>query len=138
VLAVTDLTAPILRPRPSLSAYRDQPKARKAQKYRNKVTETADGRFDSEAEYRHWCYLRGLLMDGKIADLKRQVTFELAPAVMINRKKHPPLRYIADMTFTENGKLVVADVKGAVTPEFRIKRHLMATVHGIQIREIRA
>jgi hypothetical protein len=33
---------------------------------------------------------------------------------------------------------VVEDVKGAVTAEYRIKRHLMASVHGIEIREIRA
>lgn len=121
-----------------LTEYRDHPKARKNQKYRNRVTETADGRFDSEAEYRHWCHLKIRLRLGEITDLKRQVSFELAPAVVIHGRKRPPIRYIADMTYMEDGKHVVADVKGAITPEYRIKRHLMASVHGIEIMEILA
>lgn len=124
--------------RVSLTEYRDNPKARKHQKYRNKVTETPDGRFDSEAEYRHWCHLKRLQCVGEIADLRRQVVFELAPAVEIGGRKRPPLRYIADMVYVENGETVVADVKGAITPEYRIKRHLLKAVHGIEIKEIRA
>lgn len=122
----------------SLAEYRDNPKVRKHQKYKNKVTETDDGRFDSEAEYRHWCHLKIRLRLGEISNLRRQVVFELAPAVVIQGRKRPPLRYISDMVYEEAGKTVVADVKGAVTPEYRIKRHLMASVHGVEIREIRA
>lgn len=122
----------------SLAEYRDHPKARKHQKYSNKVTETPDGRFDSEAEYRHWCHLKIRQRVGEISGLKRQVVFELAPAVVIQGRKRPPLRYIADMQYQEGGKTIVADVKGAVTGEYRIKRHLMASVHGVEIREIRA
>lgn len=124
--------------RVSLVEYRDNPKARKHQKYSNKVTETPDGRFDSEAEYRHWCHLKIRQRVGEISDLRRQVVFELAPAVVIQGRKRPPIRYIADMTYTEGGKTVVADVKGAVTGEYRIKRHLLMSVHGIEILEIRA
>lgn len=124
--------------RPSLATYRDSPRARKHQKYRNRVTETQDGRFDSEAEYRHWCHLKLRLRAGEIADLRRQVVFELAPAVEIGGRKRPPLRYIADMVYVEDGETVVADVKGAITPEYRIKRHLLKAVHGIEIKEIRA
>jgi hypothetical protein len=124
--------------RVSLTEYRDHPKARKHQKYRNRVTETADGRFDSEAEYRHWCHLKIRQRVGEIKDLRRQVVFELAPAVQISGRMRPPLRYIADMVYVEDGETVVADVKGAVTPEYRIKRHLMKSVHGIDVKEIRA
>ena len=124
--------------RVSLVEYRDNPKARKHQKYRNRVTETADGRFDSEAEYRHWCHLKIRQRFGEITDLRRQVVFELAPAVEIGGRKRPPLRYVADMVYREGGEMVVADVKGAITPEYRIKRHLLKAVHGIEIREIRA
>lgn len=124
--------------RPSLATYRDSPRARKHQKYSNRVTETQDGRFDSEAEYRHWCHLKLRLRAGEISDLRRQVAFELAPAVVIGGRKRPPLRYVADMVYLEDGKQVVADVKGAVTDAYRIKRHLMATVHGIEVMEIRA
>ena len=123
---------------PSLNEYRDNPKARKHQKYCNRVTETEDGRFDSEAEYRHWCHLKIRQRVGEIKDLRRQVVFELAPAVVIQGRKRPALRYVADMVYVEDGETVVADVKGAVTPEYRIKRHLMASVHGIEVKEIRA
>ena len=122
----------------SLADMRDNPRQRKHQKYSNRVTETPDGRFDSEAEYRHWCHLKIRARLGEISDLRRQVVFELAPAVVIQGRKRQPLRYIADMTYTEDGKQVVADVKGAITDAFRIKRHLMMSVHGIEIREIRA
>lgn len=122
----------------SLAEYRDNPKQRKHQKYSNKVTETPDGRFDSEAEYRHWCHLKIRLRLGEISDLQRQVVFELAPAVVIQGRKRPPIRYIADMTFVEDGKMVVADVKGAITDAYRLKRHLMMSVHGVEIQEIRA
>ena len=123
---------------PSLFDCRDKPKSRKHQKYRNRITETEDGRFDSEAEYRHWCHLKLRLRAGEISELKRQVVFELAPSVVIQGRKRPALRYICDMTYREKGELVVADVKGAVTPEYRIKRHLLKAVHGIEVLEIRA
>lgn len=124
----------------SLAEYRDNPKQRRHQKYKNKVTETPDGRFDSEAEYRHWCHLKIRLRLGEITDLQRQVVFELAPAVVIQGRKRPPLRYVADMVYQDKAlaRTIVADVKGAITPEFRIKRHLMASVHGVEIQEIRA
>lgn len=137
--AMLDHIALVTTPtRISLAEYRDNPKQRRHQKYKNKVTETPDGRFDSEAEYRHWCHLKIRLRLGEITDLQRQVVFELAPAVVIQGRKRPPLRYVADMCFVEGGKRVVADVKGAITPEYRIKRHLMASVHGVEIQEIRA
>jgi hypothetical protein len=122
----------------TLAEYRDNPKSRKHQKYRNKVLETDEGRFDSEAEYRHWCHLKIRQRVKEITNLQRQVVFELAPSVVIQGRKRPPLRYVADMTYIEDGKTVVADVKGAVTDAYRIKRHLMASVHGVEIREIRA
>ena len=36
----------------------------------------------------------------------------------------------------ENGKQIVEDVKGKLTPVYIIKRKLMLHVHGIKIREI--
>lgn len=130
------------RPPPvSLLECRDNPKQRQHRKYRNEVITDADGtRFDSRAEHRRWHHLLLLQRAGQIRDLQRQVVFELAPAVSIAGRRRPSLRYVADMQYVDNatGKIVVEDVKGAVTPEYRIKRHLMASVHGIEIREIRA
>lgn len=133
-----EIRRPATGARVSLTEYRDNPKQRRHQKYRNRVTETPDGKFDSEAEYRHWCHLKLRLRAGEISNLERQVVFELAPAVVIQGRKRPALRYVADMRYVEDGKTIVADVKGAVTPEYRIKRHLMMSVHGVEIQEIRA
>lgn len=127
---------------PSLSDFRDSPKARSAQKYHNKRVETPDGlKFDSKAEHKFWCHLLIRQRAKEIFNLERQVVYELAPSVVIGDRKRPPLRYIADMRWNDGspkGPLVVADVKGAVTPEYRIKRHLLKAVHGIEILEIRA
>ena len=125
--------------RVSLTEYRDHPKARKHQKYRNRVTETADGRFDSEAEYRHWCHLKIRQRVGEITDLRRQVVFELIPA-----QKRPSggseraCNYIADFVYQEGGKTVCADVKGCATGEYIMKRKLMLHIHGVEVKEIRA
>lgn len=125
--------------RVSLVEYRDNPKARKHQKYRNRVTETADGRFDSEAEYRHWCHLKIRQRVGEISDLKRQVVFELIPA-----QKRPSggmeraCSYVADFVYQEGGKTVCADVKGCATGEYIMKRKLMLHIHGVEVKEIRA
>ena len=113
----------------------------RGQKYSNKRVTTDDGlTFDSRAEYRHWQHLCLLQRAGKIADLQRQVAFVLAPAVKLSGRTKPALRYIADFTYTdlETGQRVVADTKGAITDVWRIKRHLMMAVHGIEVVEIRA
>lgn len=49
----------------------------------------------------------------------------------------PALRYVADFVYWHNQKgcQVVEDSKGHLTDVYRIKRHLMATVHGIEILE---
>ena len=127
---------------PSLADYRDAPKARTAQKYHNHKVETADGlKFDSKAEHKFWCHLVIRQKAKEIFNLERQVVYVLAPSVVIGNRKRPALRYVADMRWNDgkpDGPLVVADVKGAVTPEYRIKRHLLKSVHGLDILEIRA
>lgn len=126
----------------SLLQYRDNPVMRKQQKYSNQKVVDPDGtKFDSKAEHKFWHHCKLRVRAREIFNLERQVVYVLAPGVTIAGKKRPPLRYVADMRWNEGsktGRLVVADVKGAVTPEYRIKRHLMASVHGIEILEIRA
>lgn len=75
---------------------------------------------------------------GMISDLRRQVEFELAPGVVINGRRRPPLKYIADFVYLEVGSTreTIEDVKGKVTEGYRIKRHLMASL-GFEIKEIR-
>jgi len=112
--------------------------APRRQKYANERVEIDGQAFDSKAEARYWGHLQIRLKAGEISNLRRQVPFELAPAVVIGGRKRPPLRYVADFVWEEGGKTVVADVKGAVPEAYRIKRHLLKAVHGIDILEIRS
>lgn len=119
----------------------------------NVKTRTSDGLvFDSLKEARRWEELLLLQKANKISDLQRQVVFELLPnqyetyeryskrglrledgVKLVERK----VDYIADFTYRdENGKLVVEDVKGMKLPEYKIKRKLLYSVHGIKITEI--
>ena len=76
-----------------------------------------------------------LQKSGVLIDLREQVVFELAPSVVIQGRKRPPLRYIADFAYSRDGVEVVEDVKGVLTSVYRIKRHLLKHVHGIDILE---
>ena len=106
-------------------------------KHRNIKVKVREQQFDSKRELHAWMILCDRQRRGEISDLQRQVSFELAPAVDLGEKRmKPPLRYIADFTYQESGALVVADAKGLATAAYRIKKHLMATVHGIVIKEI--
>ena len=105
-------------------------------KYHNKKI-TRDGEtFDSQKEYRRFCELRLLERAGRIADLQRQVKFELIPSQRIDGKVvERACVYVADFVYTEDGKKIVEDTKGVRTADYIIKRKLMLWVHGIQIRE---
>ncbi|WP_454056880.1 DUF1064 domain-containing protein [Cupriavidus sp. Marseille-Q8015] len=109
-------------------------------KYGNQATvDSAGVKHDSGREAKRWRVLATLQHAGVIRDLQRQVYFVLAPAVDLGEKrKKPALRYKADFVYVEcaTGKRVVEDAKGMRTPEYRIKKHLMATVHGIIIQEV--
>lgn len=109
-------------------------------KYRNQVVETEEGRFDSKAEHRFWCRLKQMMLAKLVRDVRRQVVYELAPSVIVAKRKRPALRYVADFVYYDCTQKheIVADVKGAVTAEYRIKRHLMKSVHDIDILEIKS
>ena len=128
--------------RPSVTAMRDNPaeRQRRTQKYGNEKVKDADLTFDSKAEHKRWQYLAMLERAGEIRDLRLQVAFELIPAqVSPSGKKERPTVYLADFVYTDRaGCQVVEDVKGAVTPEFRLKRKLMLWRHGIEVKEVRS
>jgi hypothetical protein len=110
-------------------------------KYRNQKVEIDGITFDSRKEARIWFELVKMQDQGLISDLRRQVYFELAPAVKLDGepKMKPPLRYQADFVYVEDGELIVSDCKSAITrrhPLYRAKKHLLATVLGLQIREV--
>ena len=108
-------------------------------KYLNKKTHFNGLLFDSKGEASRYGELLILERMGEIKDLKRQVTFELAPAVKFasEARKKPALRFVADFTYRDKDNLlVVEDFKSPVTAAtdgFRIKRHLMKSVHSIDV-----
>ena len=64
--------------------------------------------------------------------------YALAPAVILNGRKKPAMRYYADAVYVEDGQEVVEDTKSPVTrrdPQYRMKIHLMKSVLGIDVRE---
>ena len=113
----------------------------KRNKY-NAVKIEKDGvKFDSQKEYKRYIELTAQMQRGEIQGLQCQVKFELAPKVKIAGEKRakPALRYYADFTYLSNGRLIVEDVKSAATRKlasFRNKKHLMKSVHGIDVIEI--
>lgn len=100
-------------------------------KYGNKKTEVEGMKFDSKKEAKRYKELRLLLKSGEIGFLARQVQYEL------NEGGSHSLIYIADFQYTtKEGELIVEDVKGVLTREFKKKRMLMKKIHGIDIKII--
>ena len=94
-------------------------------KYRNKKTIIDGIKFDSIAEGRRYKELK-LLEEGKyITELKLQPKFELQAKYDNNKGEHiRAITYKADFSYIENGRLVVEDVKGMETKEFKLKKKL--------------
>lgn len=115
--------------------------SRKKPKYGNTAT-THDGiKFDSKKEANRYKVLKVLEQKGLIQDLQNQVRFVLAKAVRFSNesKAKTELRYYADFTYIRDGVLIVEDVKSVITrkkAEYRIKKHLMMSVHGLEISEV--
>lgn len=96
-----------------------------------------DEKFDSRAEMRRYGQLLMLLKAKEITGLSRQISFGLAPSAIVAGKKKRPLTYRADFVYIDNkGNMIIEDVKGHITAVYVIKRHLMKTVHGIDILEV--
>lgn len=90
---------------------------------------TMDGiLFDSRAEMTRYVHLRMLERAGKIRDLERQVPYQLTTA--FSHPAHGKIRaivYRADFRYLETAtnRVIVEDVKGAITDVYRIKRTLL-------------
>lgn len=113
----------------------------KGAKYGNHPTIIDGHRFDSKKEARRYQELRYLEQKGVIENLALQVAFELAPSVRFEDEKRakPALKYVADFVYSEGGRRIVEDVKSGATAKaaaYRIKRHLMKAVHGIEVNEV--
>lgn len=96
--------------------------------------------FDSTREGHRYIDLRALVAAKQISDLELQVPYVLAPKVTLHDEKRarPAVRYLVDFRYrTHLDEVVCEDVKGIDTPMSRLKRHLMATVHGVQVRVVK-
>lgn len=94
-------------------------------KYKNKKTIVDNIKFDSKAEANRYIELKLLEKAGKISDLELQPKFELQEKYINNKgEKVRAITYKSDFSYIENGKLVVEDVKGVETKEFKIKKKL--------------
>jgi hypothetical protein len=109
---------------------------RKRLKFGNKKTLVRGFLFDSKKEAARFIALSAMQDKGEINGLKLQPAYELAPSVKFksSKRKKPALRYFADFSYFDvDGNLVVEDSKGRETDVFKIKRHLMLSVLGIDI-----
>jgi len=101
--------------------------------------------FATTSEARRWIELKALEASGEITNLRRQVSYELAPSVRLTfrAKASPALRYTADYVYDRNGQTVVEDVKPQGLPNEKLERdfvmrcHLMKAVHGLDVHVVR-
>lgn len=97
---------------------------------------TVDGiEFDSAKEAKRYTKLRDMEQAGEIEGLRLQVPFELLPSFECEGVKYRGMKYIADFVYYRNGVRVVEDVKGVKTPEYKLKKKLMAYLNHINIKE---
>ena len=94
--------------------------------------------FDSKHEATRWQELKLLQREGSIYALERQVKFVLAPKVKIEgeKRRRSALKFTADFRYIEtlSARSIVEDAKGFPDTAFRIRQHLMKSVHGIDVR----
>jgi protein associated with RNAse G/E len=103
-----------------------------ATKYRAVKTVVDGITFASKAESERYGVLKLLKRSGQIKDFKMQVryTFELNNVKICS--------YVADFVVEyPNGTIMVEDVKGFETKEYKIKKKMMLAFFGINIQEIK-
>lgn len=110
--------------------------------YINKKIVVDGIKFDSKKEARRYQQLKILERNKEISDLELQPKFELVGGVKFSgdARAKPAVRYFADFAYTDTatGKRIVEDVKSPVTkekPYYKMKRHMMLAIHGIEVLE---
>lgn len=108
-------------------------------KYKAKPCQVGAEKYRSQRERDRHLQLLLLQKAGVIAGLQREVSFHLIDSIKIEgeARKRPAVRYVADFVYSDvtSGRIVVEDAKGMQTPVYRLKKHLMATLRGIHVRE---
>jgi len=91
--------------------------------------------FDSKKEAKRYGELKLLEKAGKIYLLVLQPEYIIAAPCVINGRKMAARKYRADFSYIQDGKEVTEDCKGMKTDMYKLKRHLMKSIHGIDILE---
>jgi hypothetical protein len=100
-------------------------------KYRAVRCEYDGHKFASKKERDRYIFLRHLEQGDEIVDLILQPRYPL----LVNGQKL--CTYIADFKYRNAaGKTIIEDVKGVLTPMYRLKKKLLRILHGIEITEI--
>jgi len=107
-------------------------------KYRNKPTTVGDRTFSSKREAARYIDLCLMQKAGEISDLRLQVPFVLLTGAKYRdgSRARPAIRYVADFVYRDrDGKQIIEDVKGLRTDVYKIKRHMMLVLRGLEILE---
>lgn len=96
----------------------------KKPKFGNVKTRIDGHVFDSAKEARRYIALRYLMMAGEITGLRLQVEYKLSVC-----------KYVADFVYEKDGEMIVEDCKGFKTATYRLKKKLMKSELGIEIKE---
>ena len=127
------------------------PKRNKRNKYGNtKIVSENGDKWESKKEMKRWLVLKDAEQAGLITDLRRQVRFELIPAIKrtetvqlktktkeVEKTEQLAITYTADFVYTKDGKTVVEDIKPSpkmVPKEFMLKAKLFFWKYGFKIR----
>lgn len=123
--------------------------SQKESKYRNEKAEYDGMTFDSKRERDRYIVLKDAERQGIISDLVCQPKFTLLPAqyheetVQLKTKVKTVRKcdflattYTGDFQYTKDGNVVVEDVKGMVTPEYKLKEKMMLFFRKIRIRRV--
>lgn len=118
-------------------------------KYHAKKVTICGIEFDSKKEGMRWLLLKDMERRGEISDLRRQVPFELLPAIYrdvvvhlktkdkVERKLvQRAVHYVADFVYNKDGRQIVEDTKGLRLPDYILKKKMMLALKGIEISEI--
>ena len=102
-------------------------------KYRNKPTEVDGHRFASKLEAARYQELRLMERAGEISGLTLQPRFKLIVGDTLI------CTYVADFHYLDakTQQVVTEDVKGMLTPEFKLKAKLMKACLGIDVTLVR-
>lgn len=93
--------------------------------------------FDSKAESRYYLYLLSEQKQGRIKEIELQPEFIIIEPYKIGKRRVAATKYVADFKVTyADGRIEIIDVKGMKTPVYRLKKKLVESKYGIEIKEV--